>query len=71
MCMGSQVTKLLIFWEIIPVKVLIIDEILMIGRETFPNVDLALVSIGWISLLFVDFLQLLPVNQKGVLMKIK
>ena len=44
----------------------------MIGTETFANVDLALVSIGGISLLLVgDFLQLLLVNEKDVFMKIK
>ena len=58
-------------------KVLIIDEISMIGRETFGHLDLALKAImqnsspfGGVSLLVVgDFLQLPPVNQKGVFMK--
>ena len=58
-------------------KVLIIDEISMTGRETFGHLDLALKAImqnllpfGGISLLAVgDFLQLPPVIQKGVFMK--
>ena len=58
-------------------KVLIIDEISMIGRETFGHLDLALKAImqnlspfGGVSLLVVgDFLQLPPVNQKVVFMK--
>ena len=58
-------------------KVLIIDAISMIGRETFGHLDLALKAIlqnsspsGWVSMLVVgDFLQLPPVNQKGVFMK--
>ena len=58
-------------------KVLIIDEISVIGRETFGHLHLALKAImqnsspfGEVSLLVVgDFLQLLPVNQKGVFMK--
>ena len=58
-------------------KVLIIDEISMIGRETFGHLDLVLKAImqnsspfGGVSLLVVgDFLQLPPVNQKGVFMK--
>ena len=53
------------------------NEILMIGRETFGHLDLALKAImqssppfGGVSLLIVgDFLQLPPVNQKGVFMK--
>ena len=56
---------------------MITDEILMIGRETFGHVDQALKAImqnslpfGGVSLLVIgDFLQLLPVNQKGVFMK--
>ena len=55
-------------------KVLIIDEISMIGRETFEDLDLALKNIrqnvlqfGGVSLLLVgDVLQLPPVNQKSV-----
>ena len=51
----------------------------MIGRETFRHLDLALKAImqnalpfGGVSLLVVgDFLQLPPVSQKGVLMKVK
>ena len=58
-------------------KVLIIDKISMIGRETFGHLDLALKAImqnlqpfGGVSLLVIgDFLQLPPVNQKGVFMK--
>ena len=58
-------------------KVLIIDEISMIGRETFGHLDLALKAImqnsspfGGVSLLVVgDFLQFPPVNQKGMFMK--
>ena len=58
-------------------KVLIIDEISMIGRGTFVHLDLALQAImqnlspfGGLSLLIVgDFLQLPPVNQNGVFMK--
>ena len=58
-------------------KVLIIDKISMIGRETFGHLDLVLKDIiqnsspfGGVSLLVVgDFLQLPPVNQKGVFMK--
>ena len=58
-------------------KVLIIDKISMIGRETFGHLDLALKAImqnsspfGGVSLLVIgDFLQLLPVNQKGAFMK--
>ena len=58
-------------------KVLIIDEISMIGRETFEDLDLALKNIKQnllqfhgVSLLLVgDFLQLPPVNQKSVFMK--
>ena len=49
----------------------------MIGRQTFGHVDLVLKTImqnsspfGGVSLLVVgDFLQLPPVNQKGVFMK--
>ena len=49
----------------------------MIGRETFGHLDLVLKDIiqnsspfGGVSLLVVgDFLQLSPVNQKGVFMK--
>ena len=60
-------------------KVLVTDEISMIGRETFRHLDLALKAImqnalpfGGVSLLVVgDFLQLPPVNQKGVFMKVK
>ena len=56
---------------------MIIDEISMIGRETFRHLDLVLKAIvqnsspfGGVSLLVVgDFLQLSPVNQKGVFMK--
>ena len=59
-------------------KVLIIDEILMIGRETFGHLDIALKAImqnslpfGGVSLLVVgQFLQLSPINQKGVLMEL-
>ena len=58
-------------------KVLVIDEISMIGRETFRHLDLALKAImrnsslfSGVSLLVVgDLLQLLPVNPKGVFMK--
>ena len=58
-------------------KVLIIDEISVIGRETFRHLDLTLKAImqnsspfGGVSLLVVgDFLQLPPVNKKGVLMR--
>ena len=58
-------------------KVLIIDEISMTGRETFEDLDLALKNIKenllqfhGVSLLLVgDFLQLPPVNQKSVFMK--
>ena len=58
-------------------KVLIINEISMIGRETFGHFDLALKAImkslspfGGVSLLVVgDFLQLPAFNQKDVLMK--
>ena len=58
-------------------KVLIIDEISMIGRETFRHLDLVLKAIvqnsspfGGVSLVVVGyFLQLSPVNQKGVFMK--
>ena len=57
--------------------VLIIDEISMIGRDTFGHLDVALKAImqnsssfGGVSLLVVrDFLQLPPVNQKGAFMK--
>ena len=50
----------------------------IIGRETFGHLDLALKAImqnasefGGVPLLVVgDFLQLLPVNQKGVFMKL-
>ena len=58
-------------------RVLIIDEISMIGRESFGHLDLALKAImqnpspfGGVSLLVVgDFLKLPPVSQKGVFMK--
>ena len=58
-------------------KVLIIDEISVIGRETFEHLDLALKAImqnlslfDGVSLLVVgDFSQLPPVNQKGVFMR--
>ena len=58
-------------------KVLIIDEISIIGRETFGHLHLALKAVmqnsskfGGRSLLFVgDILQLPPVNQKVVFMK--
>ena len=58
-------------------KVLIIDEISMIVIETSGHLDLVLRAImqnsspfGGVSLLVVgDFLQLSPVNQKGVFMK--
>ena len=58
-------------------KVLIKDEISMIGRETFGHLDLVLKAnmqnsspFGGVSLLAVgDFLQLPPVNQKGVFMR--
>ena len=53
---------------------LIVDEMSMIGRETFGHLDLALKAVmqnsspfGGVSLLAVgDFLQLPSVNQKGV-----
>ena len=56
---------------------MIIDEISMIQRETFRHLDLALKAVmrnlppfGGVSLLVVgDFVQLPPVNQKGVFMK--
>ena len=56
---------------------LIIDEISMIGRETFGHLDVALKAImqnsspfGGVSLLVVgDLLQFPPVNQKGMFMK--
>ena len=56
---------------------MIIDEILMKGKETFGHLDLPLKAVmqnlspfGAVSLLVVgDFLQLSPVNQKGVFMK--
>ena len=59
-------------------KVLIIDEISMIGRETFRHLNLALqatmqnsLPFGGVSVLAVgDFLQLPPVNEKGVFMKV-
>ena len=59
------------------IKVLIIDEISMIGRETFGYLDLALKAImqnsspfGGVSLLTVgDFLQLPTGNQKVVFMR--
>ena len=58
-------------------KVLITDEISIIGRETFGHLDLVLKAIiqnlspfGGVCLLVVgDFLQLPPVNQKGVFIK--
>ena len=58
-------------------KVLITDEISMIRRETFEDLDLALKNIkqnllqfGGVSLLLVgDFLQFPSVNQKSVFMK--
>ena len=58
-------------------KVLIIDEISIIGRETFGHLDLVLKAMtqnsspfGGVSVLVLaDFLQLPPVNQKGVFMK--
>ena len=58
-------------------KVLIIDEISMIGRETFGHLDVALKAIIQNLLPFIgvslfvvgDFSQLPPVNQKGVFMK--
>ena len=58
-------------------KVLIIDEISIIGRETFGHLHLALKAVmqnsskfGGGSLLVIeDILQLPPVNQKGVFMK--
>ena len=58
-------------------KVLIIDEIPMIGRETFGHIDLVLKAImqnsspfSGVSLLVVqDFLQLPQVNQKHVFIK--
>ena len=58
-------------------KVLIIDEISVIGRETFGHLDLVLKAImqnsspfGGVSLLVVgDFLQLPLVKQKGLFMK--
>ena len=58
-------------------NVLIIDQISVIGRENFGHSDLALKAImqnsspfDGVSLLVVgDFLQLSPVNQKGVFMK--
>ena len=58
-------------------NVLIIDEISMIGRETFGHLDLALIAImqnsspfGGVSLLLVgDFYNFHLFNQKGVFMK--
>ena len=58
-------------------KVLIMDEISMIRRETFAHLDLVLTVImknsspfGAVSWLVVgDFFHLPPVNQKGVFMK--
>ena len=58
-------------------KVLIIDEISMIGREIFEDLNLAfknikenLLQFGSVSLLLVgDVLQLPPVNQESVFMK--
>ena len=58
-------------------KVLIIDEISVIGTGTFGHLDLALKAImqnwspfGGVSFLVVeDFLQLPPVDQKGMFMK--
>ena len=58
-------------------KVLIIDELSIIGSETFEDSDIALKNIkqnmlpfGGVSLLLVGgFLQLPPVNQKSVFMK--
>ena len=58
-------------------KVLIVDEISVIGRETFGHIHLALKAImqnfwpfGGVSLLVVgDFLQIQLVNQKVVFMK--
>ena len=58
-------------------KVMIIDEISVIGRETFGHLDLVLKAImqnsspfGGVSLLVVgDFLQLPLVKQKGLFMK--
>ena len=60
-------------------KVVVIDEISMIGQKTFQHLDLALKAImqssspfGGVSLLAVgDFLQLPPVNEKSVFMKVK
>ena len=60
-------------------RVLIINEISMIGRETFRHLDLVLKVIvqnslpfGGVSLLVVgNVLQLSPVNEKGVFMKVK
>ena len=53
-------------------KILIIDEISMIGRETFEHLGLALKTImqnslplAGVSLLIVDYLELPPVNHKG------
>ena len=52
-------------------KVLIIDEISMIGRETFGHLDVALKAIIQNLLPFVTICYqfLPPVNQKGVFMK--
>ena len=58
-------------------KVLMIDEILMIGRETFGHLNLALKAMlqnplpcGGVALLVIGyFLQFPPVNQKYVFMK--
>ena len=58
-------------------NVLIIDQMPMIGRETFRPLNLLLKALmrnsppsGGVSLLVVgNFLQVSPVNQKGILMK--
>ena len=56
---------------------MIIDEISLIGRQTFEHLDLplkvtmqnSLLSGGVSLLVVVDFSQLLLVNQRGVFMK--
>ena len=58
-------------------EVLIIDEISIIGKETFKDLDIDLKNIkqnllpfGGVSLLLAgDFLQIPPVNQKSLFMK--
>lgn len=58
-------------------KVLVIDEMSMKGRETFEDLDISLRNIkknlppfGGMTLLLVgDVLEIPPLNQKGVFMK--